>query len=73
MSNLNYYDPLTTIDDKEQNTLGKMQNAFNLNNVCVCNNLLQLFDQISLEENSSILIFGSFFTLKEVLENLKIT
>jgi hypothetical protein len=29
MSKLNYYDPLTTIDDKEQNTLGKMQNAFN--------------------------------------------
>uniref|UniRef100_A0A6C0EPN8 Uncharacterized protein n=1 Tax=viral metagenome TaxID=1070528 RepID=A0A6C0EPN8_9ZZZZ len=29
MSDLNYYDPLTTINDNEQNTLGKMQSAFN--------------------------------------------
>ena len=29
MTDLNYYDPLTTINDGEQNTLGKMQAAFN--------------------------------------------
>ena len=29
MTDLNYYDPLTTTNEVEQNTLGKIQAAFN--------------------------------------------